>query len=292
MLGGVDAEAVDPQAAQVGEVCGDRRTDGITAGVEVGQAHQFAGLDIAPVTVVADVLAAAVEVLVLEVPGVGVLRVRRAAGPGARAGRHVVDDGVRHDLHSGRVTALHHGRERIAVPEASGDLVTDRLVGGPPLVALNVFGGGRDLHVAVAGRTERVRAGPGHSVVLPLEQGGGDGLLARWGRLGGPGGEGGDTGGGEQAGQGRASDAGTQLRLLRSRVRMWGPHPAWVATRLATVGDFGACRHGSEHVKRVARISSMFLKYIAGQASCGTGHWSRWCTATTATAPARSAQSA
>ena len=139
VLGRVDPEAVHPQRTQVAEVRGDGGADRVPAGVEVGESHEFAVLHVVAARVVLDGGAAGVEVGVLEVPGIVVLRVGRAARARPGAGGHVVDDGVGDDLDACGVTGLHHAGERVAVTEAARDPVADRLVGGPPLVALYVL---------------------------------------------------------------------------------------------------------------------------------------------------------
>src|SRR5690606_14470032 len=83
VLGGVDAEAVDPEGEQVVHVPGDGPADVLFAGVEVGEADQFAVLDVVAVAVVRDLRSAGVEVVRGVQAGVGVLGVRRAARAGA-----------------------------------------------------------------------------------------------------------------------------------------------------------------------------------------------------------------
>lgn len=183
VLGGVDAEAVDAERYQVVQVPGDGAAHVVAAGVEIGEADQLAVLDVGAVLVVGDARPAGVEVLVLVVAGVVVLAVVRAPGAGAGARRHVVDHRVGDDLHTGRVAGVHHARERRLVAEAVLQLVADRLVGGPPLVALDVLGGGRDLDVAVTGRAELVGAGLGDRGVTPLEERRRDVLAAGRGRV-------------------------------------------------------------------------------------------------------------
>ncbi len=183
VLGRVDPEAVDAHAGHVAQVVGDGLLDVRAAGVEVGEVDQLAVLDVAAVAVVADRGAAGVEVLVPEVAGVVVLAVVRAAGAGAGAGRHVVDHRVGDHLHARRVAGVDHVLEGRPVAEAPGDLVADRLVGGPPLRALDVLLGRGDLDEAVALRAERVGTGLGDGVEAPLEEGGGDVLAAGRGGL-------------------------------------------------------------------------------------------------------------
>ncbi len=212
VLGGVDAEAVDAEREQVVQVAGHGTADVGLAGVEVGEAHQFAVLDVPAVLVVVDQARAVVEVVRRVQARVGVLRVRRAAGPGAVARSHVVDDRVDDDLHTGRVAGVDHVLEGRTVAEAPGDPVAHRLVGRPPLRALDVLGGRRDLDVAVPGRAEGVGALPGHRGEVPLEEDGGDVLGA--GR-GGVGGAGGDRDGGRCGERGHGGGGGGPSRYHR-----------------------------------------------------------------------------
>src|SRR5690606_3616662 len=159
-------------------VPGDGPADVLLAGVEVGEADQFAVLDVVAVAVVRDLRSAGVEVVRGVQAGVVVLGVRRAARAGAVARGHVVDDGVHDDLHTGRVAGVHHVPEGGAVAEPPGDLVADRLVGRPPLRALYVLGGRGDLDVSVAGRAQGGGALAGDRGEVPLEEDGRDVLRA------------------------------------------------------------------------------------------------------------------
>src|SRR5690606_11680516 len=162
---------------------GDSSADVVLAGVEVGEADQFAVLDVPAVPVVGDLRGAVVEVEGGVQAGVVVLGVRRAAGAGAAARGHVVDHRVGDDLDAGRVAGVDHVLERGAVAEPAGDPVAHRLVRGPPLPALYVLGGRGDLDVSVARGTEGGGALAGDGGEVPLEQDGGDVLGARRGGL-------------------------------------------------------------------------------------------------------------
>ncbi len=183
VLGRVDAEPVDAEREQVVQIAGDLAADVVLTGVQVGEAHELAVLDVGAVAVVADLRLAVVHVVDRVQAGVVVLGVRGPSGPRAGAGRHVVDDRVRHNLDARAVAGADHVGEGGAVAEPSGDPVADRLVRGPPLPALDVLLGRRDLYEAVAGRAEGVGTRLGDGVELPLEENGGDVLGARGGGL-------------------------------------------------------------------------------------------------------------
>lgn len=97
----------------------------------------------------------------------------------------MVDHRVGHDLDAGGMTGADHVRECGLVTEASGYPIAHRLVGRPPLRALDVLLGRRDLDEPVTLGAQRVGAGFGHGVEGPLEHRGGDVLGTGWGSGGG-----------------------------------------------------------------------------------------------------------
>ena len=160
VLRGVDAEPGDTERQQVLEVGADRGADLLARRVEIGEVHELARLHLLARVVVLDVVvrgeAAVVEVLVRVQPGVLVVLVRRSRP--AHAGRvlagHVVDDGIRDDVHTHRAAPLDHVGELVARTETRLELVTHRLVRRPPLISLDVLVRRRREHPREAVRTE------------------------------------------------------------------------------------------------------------------------------------------
>ena len=172
VLGRVDTEAVDTQVDLLVEEAGGLRADAALGGVQVGQAEQFAVLDLVPVGPVGDRLRAVVAVGGVVVGGVVLVGDDRAVVAGAGLGGGVVDHGVRVDLDAGRVTRVDHGLELGRGAEAAVQVVGVGLVDVPPVVVrrFNDSAGGATVDRPVAGRVEHVRALGGDRLPVPLPQ--------------------------------------------------------------------------------------------------------------------------
>ena len=95
----------------------------------------------------------------------------------------MVNDGVDDNLDASSVAGIHHVLEGRAVAKAAGNPVRHGLVRGPPLRALDVLSGRRDLDKSVAGGTNSISALFGDGVEVPLKKDSSDVLGARRGGI-------------------------------------------------------------------------------------------------------------
>jgi hypothetical protein len=132
-------------------------------------------LDIGFVVVIGNLaIRTGVRVVVMEIIGaverVLSVSIGRSCDPHSRSCRHVINHSIHDYFYSGGFASRDHVNELGLVSRSTDKVVSHRLVSGPPLRPLDVFGWGRNLDRFVPLRSQEIFTFSSHIIPTPFEQ--------------------------------------------------------------------------------------------------------------------------